>query len=149
MWSDIFYGAEQRHLLLVLLWGALSVLAGTVLLVVTARTRSSPLLGRFARQCVLWGFVELAVAAAAYHALALRDVASATRAERIAWLALGLYLGIAGAGVAFAVATWRLAASLAASAVRALPAMGAGIGVALQGLALAVLELLFVGQISR
>lgn len=149
MWSDVFYRAEQLHLLRLLLWAGLSIVVGTALLVVDARAHRTALLGRFAAQCIGWGLAELVLATIAYHDLALRDFSSASRAERLAWLGLGLYVGVATAGVTFALATWRLRRTPAQDPARILSGIGNGVGIAVQGLALALLELLFVAQISR
>ena len=165
MWSDVVYRAEQLHLLRVLFWGALSVLSGTaLLLLVVVRPRSSSLVRQFALQCVAWGSLELVLAGWAYRALALRDVAGSARLERAAWLALGLYVGVIAVGMTIGIAAGRLdkrgrsivSADGPASAPEetipsghALSGIGTGMGIGLQGLALAVLQLLFIAGLSR
>ena len=165
MWSDVVYRAEQLHLLRVLFWGALSVLSGTaLLLLVVVRLRSSSLVRQFAIQCLAWGSLELVLAGWAYRGLSLRDVAGSARLERAAWLALGLYAGVVAVGVTIGFAAarlnWRGRSTVGAdgpgsASERTIPSgyalsgIGTGIGIALQGLALAVLQLLFVAALSR
>jgi hypothetical protein len=165
MWSDVVLRAEQLHLLRMLFWGASSVLAGTGLLVlITAHRRGSVLVRQFALQTMVWGAAELAVGAWSYRVLALRDVAGSARLERVAWLSLGLYLGLVAVGVTLTIAAWRLPDRWPISGdapesttpthgqgptSRTLSAMGAGIAIALQGLALAVLQLFLVAHLSR
>ena len=162
MWSDVVLRAEQLHLLQLLFWGALSVVSGTgTLLFAAVKLRGTSLLRPFALQTTIWGALELLLAGVAYRSLALRDIAGTARLERTAWLFLGLYLGIVAVGVTLAIAAWRFAgrdpsphgghtsAIQTGFTPRALSTIGAGIGVALQGLALAVLQLLFVAHVSR
>jgi hypothetical protein len=149
VWSDVLQHAERLHLLRVSLWGGLSTIAGTALLVITVmRTRGPTILRGFASICVLFGVVQLAVATIAYRAVGLRDVSAATRLDRLAWLQLGLYLGVAGVGLALALAARRAGLAMPSRA-RALATMGAGVAVALHGLGLATLELLLIANISR
>jgi hypothetical protein len=61
---------------------------------------------------------------------------------------LGLYLGLTAVGATMA-SVARNVASRAARPDAALPWMGAGIAVALHGLALATLELLLLAGLSR
>ena len=165
MWSDVVYRAEQLHLLRVLFWGALSVLSGTaLLLLVVVRPRSSSLVRQFAVQCVAWGWLELVLAGWAYRGLSLRDVAGSARLERAAWLALGLYVGVIAVGMTIGIAAGRFdrrgrsmvgadgpanASERTSSSGYVLSRIGTGIGIGLQGLALAVLQLLFVAGLSR
>ena len=150
MWSDVILGIERLHLLRWLFWAAISTLGGTgsYVLAIT-RSRGSPLIRCFASVCATLGVVELVIGAIEYQRLALRDLTGASRLERLAWLQLGLYLGVVAVGVT----TWtvaRLVTSRAgASAEAALPSVGAGIAIALHGVALATLELLLLSAISR
>src|SRR5439155_424684 len=96
-WHDhTLLRAEQLHLLRLLSWGALSVVSGTALLVFALiRGRGSALIKRFAVVCGTLGAIELAAGMIGYHALAPRDISRATRLEHLAWLELGLFLGLA------------------------------------------------------
>jgi hypothetical protein len=74
-------------------------------------------------------------------ALALRDLASATRLDRFLWLNIGLDAGYVMVGLTLLIGGWRLA--------RRAGLMGAGIAIVVQGLALALLDLVLANQISR
>ena len=167
MWSDDILLGERLHLLRMLFWAASSVLAGTALLVFIARSRrGSALVRQFALQTAIWGAVELLLATWSYHALALRDVAGSARLERAAWLWLGLYCGAVASGITLAVAAWSYSdhgrigvggaedatsssSPATASLLRSLSGIGAGIAIAVQGLALAVLQLFLIAHLSR
>jgi hypothetical protein len=88
-----------------------------------------------------WGTAIALTAAALFHSLAPRDVGSATRLDRMLWLHIGLDVGLVGVGIALVALGWR--------AGRRLTVVGAGIGVVVQGCALALLNLILAGQISR
>lgn len=142
MWADTLLTAEQGHLLRLLAWGAMSVLVGSALLAwLRAGRRASPLLEHFAIQTAAWGAVDLAIAAIARRSLVPRDVAAATRLDRVLWLNIGLDVGYALVGITLIIAGWRLG--------RRLGLVGAGLGVVVQGVALVVLDLLLASQISR
>jgi hypothetical protein len=144
VWSDTLLALERAHLLRVALWGGASVFAGTLLLALLAlRTGrgagASPLVRHFAIQTAAWGAIDLALIAAAWRGLALRDQSGAAELARIVWLNLGLDVGYVGVGVTLALAAWTLG--------RRLGGVGAGLGVVTQGLALFVLDLVFANQI--
>jgi hypothetical protein len=142
MWADTLLSAERALLLRLLAWGALSVLTGTALLAwLRLRSRSSALLGHFAIQMAGWGALELAFVALSWRSLAPRDLSAATRLDRLLWLNAGLDVGYILVGVALAITGWRLG--------RRLGVVGAGIGVAVQGAALLLLDLILASQISR
>lgn len=142
MYADTLFAAERLHLVRLLSWGAISVVAGTVLLLLTSSARLRPqLLRSFGVQCVAWGALELALGGAAFARLHMRDLSGASRLERLGWMQLGLYIGVAGCGIVVALVGWR--------AARSLRTTGAGMGIFLQGIALLVIELVFVAQISR
>jgi sulfite exporter TauE/SafE len=105
------------------------------------RSRSSALLEHFAVQMAGWGGVELAFVALSWRALAPRDLADATRLDRLLWLNAGLDVGYVLVGVSLAITGWKLG--------RRLGLVGAGIGVVVQGAALLLLDLLLASQISR
>jgi hypothetical protein len=142
MWADTLLAAEGAHLLRVLLWGAASLLVGTGLLAwLRLGARRSALLEQFAIQTAAWGTAEVALAALARGSLGIRDLAAATRLDRLLWLNLGLDAGYVMLGLALAIVGWRLA--------RHLGYVGAGIAIIVQGGALALLDLTFAIQISR
>jgi hypothetical protein len=142
MWADTVLAAEEAHLLRLAAWAALSVLVGTGLLVVLVRRAvPSALLRHFAIQTALWGAVDLVIVWAARAGLHLRDLAAARSLERFLWFNCGLDVGYVAVGVTLAVAGWQLG--------RRLGAVGAGIGVVVQGLALLVLDLVLAGQLAR
>lgn len=141
MWADALLALERTHLLRLTLWGGASVLVGTLMLALLAvRTQRSPLLQHFAIQTAAWGAVDLAIAAWARTGLALRDLDGATRLVNILWLNVGLDIGYAAVGLTLALAAWRLGPRWGA--------VGAGIGVIVQGLALALLDLVLLAEIA-
>ena len=142
MWADTLLTAEGAHLLRLLLWGAASLLVGTGLLAwLRLGARNSTLLEQFAIQTAAWGTAEIALGALARTSLAVRDLAGATRLDRLLWLNLGLDAGYLMLGLALILLGWRLA--------RHLGYVGAGIAIVVQGGALALLDLTFAIQISR
>jgi len=142
MWADTLLAAERAHLLRLALWGAASLLIGTALVAVLRLARPrSPLLKHFGIQTGAWGAVELGVALLLLPSLALRDLSGATRLDRRVWMNIGLDVGYVLVGITLVVIGWR--------AVRRLGLVGAGMAIVLQGAALAVLDLLLAGQISR
>jgi hypothetical protein len=143
MWADTLLSAERAHLLRLALWGGASLFAGTTLVAMllrAGRPRTS-LLEHFGIQTATWGAIELGLAFLWWRSLSLRDLAGATRLDRILWLNVGLDVGYVLVGLSLAVLGWR--------AVRRLGLVGAGIAVILQGTALAVLDLVLAGEISR
>ena len=142
MWADTLLNAERGYVVRTLVWAALSVLSGTALAVLLAAWRiKSPLLSQFALQLVGWGLVVAAVGASEWQGLHLRDLAGATRLERVTWVRVGFDAGIIGMGAVLTVAACQLG--------RSAGALGAGAGVALQGVALLVLDVQFATAIAR
>jgi len=142
MWSDTLLALERAHLLRLLAWSGTSMLVGTALYVVlTVRRTDSALLQHFAIQTCAWGLLNLGIAATGMARLAERDLASATRLDRILWLSVGLDLGLVLVGATLAASGWWLA--------RRLGVVGAGIGVLVQGAGLLVLDLRFVAITAR
>jgi len=142
MWADTLLLAEGAHLLRLLAWGAASLLVGSSLLAwLRTGARRSTLLEQFAIQTAGWGATEIALAAVARTSLRIRDLAGATRLDRLLWLNIGLDAGYMMFGLALAIVGWRLA--------RRLGHVGAGIAIVVQGGALILLDLAFAIQISR
>jgi hypothetical protein len=142
VWADTFLRAEQVHLLRLLAWGALSIIAGTgVAATIAVRRSRSPLLAHFALQIAVWGFVVAVIAAVEWRALHLPDLAAAARAERVLWMNIGFDAGFVGMGAVLAVCARALTRNAAA--------LGAGIGIVVQGLALLVIDLQFAAAVSR
>ena len=142
MWADTLLAMERAHLLRLAAWGATSVLVGTALLAwLVLRHHDSPLLRHFALQVVGWGGVDLSLAALAQRSQTTRDIAGATRLDRLLWLNIGLDAGYVMVGITLAVTGWQLG--------RRLGLVGAGTGVVLQGGALALLDLMLAARISR
>jgi hypothetical protein len=142
VFADTLFRAEQQHLLRLLVWCALSILAGTALAATLAVRRiRSPLLTQFSIQMTIWGGVFAAIAITRWTTLRLRDLSGAARLERIVWLNIGLDGGYVAAGAVLGIAAWLLG--------RRVGPVGAGIAVAIQGLALLVIDLQFAAAISR
>ena len=102
---------------------------------------SRPLLDHFAIQTAAWGGLGLIVALLALRGATLRDLAGATALDRTLWFAAGASVGVACAGAVLVGAAWRFG--------RRLGAVGAGIGIALQGVALLLLTLQFIASVVR
>lgn len=118
------------------------MLVGTSLLTwLRIGSRRSALLEQFAIQTAAWGAAEMALATLARAFLRVRDLAGATRLDRLLWLNIGLDAGYVLLGLGLALAGWRLG--------RHLGFFGAGTAIVVQGGALALLDLLFAGQVSR
>jgi hypothetical protein len=142
VWSDIVLAAERQYLLRLLVWAALSLVAGTaVFALVAVRRVRSPLLHQFAIQMVAWGIVIGATAATSWQGLHLRDLAGAARLERFTWLAIGLDVGLAAVGATIAL--------VGRAAGRRMALIGAGSGLVIQGAALFLLALQFAAVVSR
>jgi hypothetical protein len=141
MWADTLLTLERAHLLRLALWGGGSILVGTFVLALLAlRRQRAPLLRHFAIQTAAWGAVDFAICVWAWRGLALRDYAGAMRLVNVLWLNVGLDAGYAMVGVVLAIAGWRLGPK---------PGLiGAGMGVLVQGVALAVLDLVLIARIG-
>ena len=142
MFADTLLAYERAHLARLLIWALASILSGTSLLALVAARRAAgplPLLRNFALQTAAWGVINLALALWAQRGLKLRDHAGARSLDRILWLNLGLDVGYIGVGITLAVAGWVLG--------RRFGAVGAGLGVVVQGVALFLLDLLLVRQL--
>lgn len=142
MWADTLLSAEGAHLLRLLAWGMTCLIVGTILLVwLLVARRRSPLLEQFAIQTAAWGTAVVALSALARASLGTRDLAGATRLDRLLWFNIGLDCGYVLLGIALAITGWRLG--------RRLGLFGAGVAIVVQGIALAWLDLLFAAQVSR
>lgn len=142
MWADLVLSAERQHALHLLAWAALSLLLGTASLVITRTQRGqSALLRAFATQLALWAVALAAIGALEWHHLAMRDLSSAARLERIMWARAGFDAGIVGMGAVLGGAAYVLA--------RNQRVLGAAAAIAAQGLALLIIDLQLIGVISR
>ncbi len=142
MWADTVFHAEQLHLLRLLAWAALSVLAATgVATTLVVRRARSPLLVHFALQMGAWGAIDGVLAVLGWRSAELPDLSKAARLERLLWMNIGLDGGYVAVGITLGLCGWIIA--------RRLGPVGAGIGVAVQGLALLLLDLQFASMISR
>lgn len=142
MWADTLLAVERAHLIRLMVWGGASLFSGAVLLgLMRIRGHRSALLDHFGIQTTAWGGIELALALRGFYQLAIRDHVGATRLDRFLWLNIGLDVGYVMVGIALLVLGWRL--------TRRMGLVGAGMAVIVQGLALALLDLVLAGQISR
>ncbi|MEP6491602.1 MAG: hypothetical protein ABJF01_02910 [bacterium] len=142
MWSDTLFHSEQLHLLRLLLWAGLSIVGGTTVgAVVGLRRIRSPFLRHFGGQLAGWGVVVAAIAGAGWHRVHMRDLSGAARLERLLWLNVGLDAGYVAVGAVLALSAWMLA--------RRMAVVGAGMGIAVHGLALLVIDLQFAAVVSR
>ncbi len=141
-WADTLLAAERIHLAKLGIWALASIAAGSlVFTLLRLRGLTSPLLRHFAIQMVAWGAVCGAISLWAGRGVTLRDLAGAVALERFVWLNIGLDIGYAGVGVTLALAGWSLG--------RRLGLVGAGTAIAIQGTALALLDLQLAAAILR
>jgi len=142
MWSDTLLAAERSHLIRLTLWAITSTLLGTgIVATITVRRTVAPILLWFGIQSLAWGLVELVLVTIGFQQLAMRDVSGATRLDRLTWFTAGLDVGIMVAGVAVVALAWLLG--------RRLAAIGAGLGIVVQGLGLLVMNLTFASLLAR
>lgn len=142
MWSDTLLAMERAHLVRLIAWGGASLLIGSALLgFMRVRGHRSALLDHFGIQTMAWGAIDLLLALTSFRRLELRDLTGATRLDRFLWLNIGLDVGYVMVGLTLLVLGWRLA--------RRMGLIGAGLAVIVQGSALALLDLVLAGQISR
>jgi hypothetical protein len=71
----------------------------------------------------------------------MRDADGAARLDRLLWLNTGLDVGYVAVGLTLAIAGWSLG--------RRLGAVGAGLGVVVQGMALLALDVRFISILTR
>jgi hypothetical protein len=129
VFADTLMQLERLFLERLLLWGALSVAVGVLVLVgIGARRVHTPLLRHFAAQTALWGCGVLAFGAVRLHTVVIRDLASAARLDSALRLDAALALAVAGVGLVLAIAAIRFGPRPAA--------IGAGVAVAVQGVVL-------------
>lgn len=141
-YADTLLVVEQAHILRFAVWAACALIVGVLFLVLERRVLGrGPLLRHFALQAALWGAVDLVIAGSSWRGLALRDHGAAVALDRFLWLSVGLDVGYVIAGITLAGAGWFLG--------RRLGAVGAGLGVAVQGTALLVLDVAFATQVGR
>lgn len=141
-WADSLLEMERLHLLKLTVWGSLSVVVGVLLLgALRLRRVDSPLLHHFGIQTAAWGAIDLALVFWAGRSIELRDYAAATRLDRFIWFNIGLDVGYVGIGITLALCGYLLG--------RRLGLVGAGLGVIVQGMALAVLDLQLAGTVVR
>jgi hypothetical protein len=118
------------------------VVAGTGLLAwLSLRRSDSALLRNFSIQTGLWGLVTIATAGRGLFRLTDRDLGSATQLDRLLWLSTGLDVGLILVGITLAATGWGVA--------RRLGAVGAGIGILVQGAGLLFLDLRFLSITAR
>ena len=103
-----------------------------MLAMLSARRVRSPLLFHFGLQTAAWGVAIALRAAIGWHGLGMRDLVAATRLDRLLWLSTGLDAGVVAVGATLAIVGWWLA--------RRPGAVGAGVAIIVQGLALLVFD---------
>lgn len=142
VWADTLLQAEQQHLLRLLLWAALSVIAATAIATMVAvRRLRSPLLSHFALQMAVWGIVIGVIAGIEWHNLHLRDVSGLARLERLLWMNIGMDVGFIGMGAVLGFCGRVL--------IRNIGAIGAAVAIVVQGLAMLLINLQFASAVSR
>ena len=140
MWADTLQSYETRHLLLLIGWGAGSVLTGILLFVfLSLRHFRAPLLTQLGVQFALWGSAALLWGVFASNDVPLRDYEGAVELSRELWIAVGVEASGILVGLTLAIAGWTF--------VRRLGLVGTGIGITVQSSALIILDLVFLRAI--
>ena len=140
MWADTLQTLEQQHFLRLVIWGSVSVLIGTLILLVFRLTRSkAPLATNLAAQCAIWGAAALLWGGYHYRHVPLRDYEGAASLARMLWLVISLEAGAIVLGANFALFGWAFG--------KRIGSVGTGIGVIVQAGALLFLDLTLVRAI--
>ena len=108
---------------------------------IAVRRARSPLLAHFALQMAIWGVALAVIAAIDWRGLHVRDLSGATHLDRMLWLNIGFDCGFVGMGAVLAACARFLTRNAAA--------LGAGVGIMVQGLALLLIDLQLAAAISR
>lgn len=130
---------ERGHLVRLLVWSLASMLAGTVCLAWRRRAAAPSFWLHAGIQSVAWGAVDLGIVALAWSGLSPRDLAGAIALDRFLWLNVGLDVGYAMVGATLVILGMRAPVRLGL--------VGAGVAVIVQGVALAVLDLVLSARI--
>jgi hypothetical protein len=133
MFADSVRQLERAYLERLIMWGGVSIVAGTAVMVMLAAWHvRSALLKHFALQNLLWGVGAFLVGAVRSRSVPLRDLASATRLDQLLWFNAGLDVGIVAVGVVLTVAALKLGPRQGLA--------GAALGLIVQGAALFVIH---------
>lgn len=142
VWADTLLAAERGHLLRLAWWALASAVLGIgVLGAVWRRIPRPALLWHFSVQTAAWGLVDLALVAMGWKSLAPKDVNGYWGLREFLWLNLGLDVGYVAVGVTLVACGWALG--------KRLGLVGAGLGVAVQGMALLILDGWLVVVLNR
>jgi hypothetical protein len=140
VWADTLQTLEQQHFLRLLVWGAASVLIGTIILLVFRVARiKGPLATHMAAQCAIWGTAALLWGAYNYPRVPLRDYEAAASLARLLWLFIALEAGAIVIGITLAFFGWAFG--------KRIGSVGTGVGVVVQAGALLFLDLSLVRAI--
>jgi len=141
MWADTLQSLEQQFFLKLLIWGAASVLLGTLILLIFRVARiKAPLATHFAAQCAIWGAAALLWAGYSYSRVPLRDYDAAASLARTLWVIMALEAGAVIVGLTFASFGWAYG--------KRIGAIGTGVGIVVQAGALLFLDLGLVRAIQ-
>jgi hypothetical protein len=144
MWADTLLAAEKAHLMHVLVWALICILAGTAMLaVLVIRRWRSALSSGFAILTIAFGVFEATVASVALLGLAPRDLSAAARLDQHLWFETGLDVGLIAIGVTLVLTTYGLTQG------RRLGGVGAGLGIIVQGAVLLALDARFLALVNR
>lgn len=134
-WADSLASLERLFHLKLLAWGALSALTGSLLLLFARRSAIRlELLESLALVLLAAGAAEVVAALVGREAVSLRDLGSATSLDRALWLIAGFAFGSAFAATVAAMLVGR-----SIDHVRRSATVGACVGIALHGAAIALL----------
>jgi len=141
MSSETVLAIERAHVLGLALWGSAGVLfGGGMVAYLMARRLRAGLLRHFAAQMTAWGAAELIVAVLRWRGLAPRDYAATTRLLALVRVALLAEAGCIVIGATLALGGWRVS--------RRSGALGAGLGIIVQGAALLLLDSVLLHRLA-
>ncbi len=132
---------ERGHVYRLMLWGAISILTGAMLLMWLKWRRSTAgILRHFAIQTAAWGAIVVLFSLRSWRAIHVRDYGGVQELLSFMWLNVGLDVGYAAVGTVLLITGWRWGTRLGG--------IGAGLAIIVQGTALAVLHLRLLGAIG-
>lgn len=102
-WADSLLGLERLLFLKIVLWAAFAIMVGTLLLVLGRQRERPLLLEGLGLGLIAPGAAELLLSLLARGGVGLRDLESATSLDRALWVTIGLTSAWASAALFFAV----------------------------------------------
>jgi len=142
MFGDTLAQIERSCASEIVVWGLACLIVGGGLLIVARRgSARSDLIAHFALQTMTWGSAETLLALAWRYGIEVRDLAGASRLDRLLWLGDGLAIGVVAVGLAITVIGARVSG-------RAPSLLGTGIAITIQGAAVLLVLSRLIGSLA-